>query len=269
MHTTGWVRGGFALVCAAMFFVAAHGSAHAQQGKNLKKTVAREPVPEEVTNLGAYWFGHELIDLASIALDLPPKGEFESSDQFAARYSLQLAKPVYRGHSLRLTDRIAVVGPLMREAQAFAGAPFYRYDADAEVFQVCVPLSNFVYSSDIRVLGTYKAKNAFGRQVTVQRRKVNELSVSWISPNWNLQCFVPVGVPRDVAKEKLQHPWWALVGRLREPYASVSHWKGEPKIDHPYEDEGLLVEMDLVVEQAIVYQLSTGEVFYQRGWNGP
>lgn len=227
---------------------------------------ATVPAPTEIENVGPFWGGHDIASLVAHAARAPERGEFESSELFAARHARWLASYAYG--KVRLGDRIAVSG-LLFGRNTIDFWPHYRYDPDNEVFRICTGERQYEYARDVKALGTYVGSNAFGVKRKITRRRISSILVTFSGTKMSDPCFVPVGMSRIDAARNTKLAGWALIGRLQEPYLSVESESTSPTITHPYEDDTTSFVLVLEVEEAIAFDIKTGRVFYRRKWDEP
>jgi len=207
-----------------------------------------------------------MLRLALHAASVKPRGEFETTEAYEARQRRTIEAYAYG--RVRLTDRIAVSGPLFKSG-TFSGWPGYSYDPDTEVFQVCVSTRPYEHYRKEDKLGIYTGHNAFGVTKTITRRRISSLLIAFESPSQDTQCFVPVTMSGEDAERNTRTASWALLGTLVQPYVSIVERSSSPSISHPFADEVTEASMTLRVDEVIAFDSGSGRIFYRRGWDTP
>ncbi len=190
----------------------------------------------------------ELYRVASKALPIPEKSQFETTAQYQSRVEASAHKVLLRG--LKLGDDFAfVLRPSSRAASrrlqkrddflnyVFDDFVETEYDADSKQMSVSIPTNNGDVSHDknsvtaIRLSLTYGepyvGQTAFGAKRLVRAVKTDTLDLDWTTDldgkNW-LPDGLSLTVEPDEARALSGDVEVIMIGRLRAPF--TSHWVG-------------------------------------------
>jgi hypothetical protein len=234
--------------------------------KTRKSTYSTIPFDTTVAKLPKYYLGHDIEKIYSIFFERNAstltKDEFETSQQYQERLSVQSSKPIVG--SLNINSVFAFK---LDECLS-------KYDADLNFFALSFDYflseNNVKIKHDIHDLGSYWGTNAFGASIKVDKsesiihaifihnnvfvKRINEAP----SPQSNFECTLSIGP--EIAKLIKSSIQALIICKLVEPYISNEIVRSKPKFDYPYDSNFNNNYLHADVIGIIFYNYSSGEV---------
>lgn len=222
-----------------------------------KNMYLQVPFDAYVEQLPKAFLGHQPMTVYQVLATnvVAPKGEFESSADYAQRATRSLQKPLF-GTVNRTTLLAFSFSP-----DLFKDQVTFRYDADLRVMnlQMDVPTGSVLpFETQHRLEGTYTASNAFGVKTQVSKSTLTYYGLRFDRPQ---AARFPIAL--SAAQRVKKDARILLIGRLVPPYVSTSSRYMEPTITSPIELTVTTHAIEFQVEDLWVFDSMTGKILFQ------
>ena len=182
------------------------------------------------------------------------KGEFETSQEYSARYAK------WRKQGAWTTGRlIALSVPQPSNHDQFS----VRYDADGQMMHVevkpgyqCGPGHGLAIASSLRDAGSYVGSNAFGVKKSIKKSLLNVHCIFGIPHE-----TVSFPMDREKAKREKASIRAILIGRIVEPFLESSSDYHSPTVTEPHETAYKFVGLKFDLKEVWAYNSVTGEIY--------
>lgn len=245
--------------------------AEAQTGKAPKATFDLKPFDTSLETLPVGYRGHDCSAMASVLKKQnTKKDEMETTDEYVDRMGRMSSIKLSR--DMTVGDTVALLADIHSEFDV-------KFFADARTLYIMSkPYPGKIYvngesttwdplvQTDRRVKN-YRASNAYGSTVTVQRTDIKTCAVAFANLNLPVLESIDVvikDVGADFARKAKAGVSFFYVGKLVTPFIHAVSQSRPPKIDFPFETHWTGDALVIWLEQVWAVEAKTGQILGKR-----
>lgn len=243
----------------------------AQTGNRGKLGFDSKPFDTSLEVLPIGYKGHDCVAIASaLRKQKTVKDEMETTREYQAR--MEAMSDIRLSPDMTAGDTIALRADISPDWDV-------KYMADARILHIkSKPYPGSIYVNGERTtwdplvqaeprVTRYRASNAYGATVTVERKDIKTCAVAFSNLDLSLLQTIDVSIKdvgADVARKAKAGVSFFYVGKLVSPFIHALNESSLPKIDFPFETNRTGDALVIWLDQAWAVESKTGEVLGKR-----